>query len=484
MCVVEFVSSDSRKKCVMKPLQIKTWAFLALTAVCGAARADVITDWNTTASSYIRQHAGFQYSRTLTMLHVAQFDAINAVVGGFEPYALYISAPGASPEAAAAQAAYTILTNISRNDVSTLNSALNRSLTAIPDGQAKEDGIALGRLAANTIIQLRAADNRQLTIPAPTSNALGKWRPAPPNNAPGDGAQYKYFLPWSMRSQAQFRPQPPPPLTSEQYARDVEEVRLIGRRSSTNRTASQTAAANFHFAGDQAFLRPAVVQRTPPLIESARAHALYYMMAEDVSIAFLEAQYAYSLWRPIHAIRLADRDGNDGTNVETDWFPYLETPDHPEYPSGTCAHVSAAIIVLTNFYGNDFSFTSTSGNGSTRRYDRLTDVIGDSVEARIAAGAHYRFSCDEGVQIGQRIAEHALRTVLRPLPYLAAGGVTEDRSFEVHLRPGAALTYVLETSSDLSQWTPWVTNSVDVFLHNDANAAGGNRRFYRALLKP
>lgn len=191
-----------------------------------------------------------------------------------------------------------------------------------------------------------------------------------------------------------------------------------------------------------------------------------------------------SFWRPSHAIRLADRDGNDATHVVTNWLPYLNTPNHPEYPSGTCANTAASIVILTNFFGNDFAFTAISRNGPSRQFARLTDAIGDAVEARVAAGAHYRFSCIEGVELGRRIAEHALTTAHRPLPLLQARRMADPSAFEVHVHRGSPLTYILEASPDFSQWKPWLTNTADIILHQDGTAAASDRRFYRATLNP
>ena len=117
----------------------------------GFTRADLIADWNKTASDYLVQNAVNHYDRGMTMVHVAQFDVVNAVSGGYVPYLLNVSAPGASPEAAAAQAAYTILTNISRANISTLNNALQKSLANIPPGRGKDDGLQLGQAGGSRV---------------------------------------------------------------------------------------------------------------------------------------------------------------------------------------------------------------------------------------------------------------------------------------------------------------------------------------------
>jgi hypothetical protein len=463
----------------MKTHSLLLAAVLLGTAVSSpTARADVISDWNRTASDYLNQHASSQYLRGLTMVHVAQFDAVNAVGGGYTPYALDVAAPGASPEAAAAQAAYTILTNISRGSLSTLNSALNRSLTAIPDGPAKEQGRELGRFAAGAIIRLRAADNVDLPITPPVSTVPGKWRLSPPNTSPGTGANARYQLPFTLRGPAQFRPGPPPALTSAEYAADFEEVRLLGARNSAVRTADQKQAADFHWAGDQPYLKAARQARELTLIESARAHALYCMVLSDAVIAYLEAQYAYSFWRPYTAIRLADTDGNDATAPDPSWNPLWDTPNHPEYPSGTCTMTAGQVAVLKHFYGDDFGFTASyvyNGTTYSRTYARLSDVPDDAVIGRIAAGGHFRTACLEGLEMGRKIAAQALQNFLRPLPRLAG----QPGPGEFQLRLGESFPYVVETSADLRDWLPWQTNHYGAVLHTDPWFASGTNRFYR-----
>jgi hypothetical protein len=276
-------------------------------------------------------------------------------------------------------------------------------------------------------------------------------------------------------------------LTSTQYADDVNEARLLGAQNISTRTLDQTAAAGFHAAPDLAYLKPAMASRTLPLIETARAVALYYMARTDAGTAFLEAQYAYSFWRPYHAIRLADTDGNDATTANTTWKPLWDTPNHPEYPSGTCRFTTASIEVLMHFYGDEFSFTATYQGSShqwTRKFDRLSAVPGDAVVGRIAAGAHFRTACVTGVEMGRNIAGHALENFLRPVPQFTGTAQPKPGEFQLHLNPGRAFSYVLETSGDLSQWTPWQTNALGVASHSDVAAGGADRRFYRALIRP
>src|SRR4030095_11861618 len=72
-------------------------------------RADVITDWNDIALPLLRTAPKISANRQFAIIHVAQFEAVNAVVGKYTPYVVNVAAPSASPEAAAAQAAHDLV---------------------------------------------------------------------------------------------------------------------------------------------------------------------------------------------------------------------------------------------------------------------------------------------------------------------------------------------------------------------------------------
>ena len=320
----------------MKPcIVLLAASLLVAPAATPPSHADVISDWNRIGDRYLVQYAGNQEERGLAMMHLAQFEAVNAVVGGYAPYALNLAAPGASAEAAATQAAYTVLTNISRTDLSTLNAARQTSLAAIPEGPAKNDGIQLGRFAADAIIQLRAADNLDLVVPAPSSTAIGRWRPTPPSYTPGVSAELRYLTPFTMTTVAQFRQGPPPPLTSEQYATDYTEVRLIGGRGSAARTPDQTEAARFYESLGYANVWNAVLpRRALSLVESARLFALAHMAISDATASVCATKYAYGFWRPVTAIQNGEKDGNDATPGDPTWTSFFDT--HPQADWAAC----------------------------------------------------------------------------------------------------------------------------------------------------
>ena len=417
------------------------------------------------------------------MVSVAEFDAVNAATGGYVPYALNISAPGASPEAAAAQAAYTVLTNISQANIANLHAALAASLNSIPDGPAKEDGIRVGRLAANLIIQLRAADNPNLAVPPPVpSSAPGAWRPTPPSFSAAFGMQGRFLTPWTMRTAAQFRPGPPPSLTSELYVRDYNEIREVGSRSFTNRTPAQTDSAVIRERDDENYILEIFAKKPLPLVESARRSALMFMAAMDAVIQAFDSKYAYNFWRPITAIRAGASDGNDLTVGDTAWTPYLETHNHPDYPSLLVATTSALINVMISIHGDDVEFDAVSQNGAkTRHFQKLSAYIDDAITARVIGGTHFRNSCDVAAEMGRQIALNAVECYLRPLPSVQSG-IRTAGEFQLSLTPGRTFPYVIQTSSDLLQWRPWITNIYGVVIQTDTNAAAADRRFYRTVI--
>jgi hypothetical protein len=464
-------------------IRTQTAILSLLTLLQTTLRADVISDWNRTGDLYLTQYAPapavFTGWRGLAMMHVAQFDAVNACIGGSVPYAFNIAAQGASAQAAAAQAAYCVLTNISRTNLATLDAALAASLSSVPESSARQAGILLGVAAADAIIQLHAADTPGLNVPALSSTVPGHWRPTPPNFSAGFGAQGRYLTPWTLRSAAQFRPGPPPSSTSALYATDYNEVRVLGSRIGTNRTPAQIDSAQLQETGED-WLNGVLTNHPLPLVESARRAALVYMCAMDALIAVFDAKHTYNFWRPVSAIRSGSLDGNDATAQDDSWTPFLDTHRHPEYPSLLVCLTAALTESLSLFHNEDFGFDAVSP-GKTRRFDRLSDYVDDATTARIAGGTHFRNSCDVAALLGRQIARNAFQNFLRPLPSL--GGPTGSGSeIQLHLQYGAPLAFVIEASSDLTQWTPWKTNFYGTIFES-VLTGGTDHQFYRAVAR-
>lgn len=460
---------------------------VALTALTlkPPGRADLISDWGGTASSHISQNSAggspgyFQTWRGGTMVRVAMFDAANAALGGYTPYVLNVTAPGASPEAAVSVAAYTVLTNLGTAGLDALNTALSSSLSTIPNGPAKEAGMGIGKLAAETIVRLRAGDNPGLSVPGPpNTSAVGRWRPTPPNFSPAFGTQARYLTPWTMRSPAQFRPGPPPSLTSAIYTADYNEIRVLGSRGNANRTPEQAASAELREKGED-WLADVYRQHPLPLLETARREALVWMAGMDAQIQIFDAKYAYNFWRPITAIRAGALDGNDDTPGDPAWTPFLDTHNHPDYPSALVLSTAAMVEILVLLHGDQFSFSVTSTNPDrTRTFAKLSDYVEDGITARVVGGTHFRHTCNVSAETGRQIARHAFQRYLRPVPRLQTGP-SHPGDFTLLLQPDLPFRYSIERSSDLAQWLPWQTRVHGPILLNDTNAASAEQRFYR-----
>lgn len=384
-----------------------------LSAIPAPCHADVITDWNATAIRAIKavNPNPLPASRALAMTHVAQFDAVNAVVRCYQPYAVDLSVPGASAEAAAAQAAYRVLTNLYPTQLPLLEAALGASLAKVSDGQPKTDGIALGNATATAILARRADDGSTASLPYTPGSGPGVWIPTPPANAPALLPHWRNVTPFTLSSPAQFRPGPPPALDSALYAADFNEIKALGDTNSVTRTVEQTAVGLFHIEfvpytlGSAA--QSAVDRVRPPLIESARLFALLNLAMADSFIAVWDAKFQYNFWRPVTAIRAADTDGA--------WTPLRATPPHPEYPAAHTIAAAAGAGVLAAIFGDEFSFTIESPTlpGQPRGFARFSDFPIESGNARVWAGFHWRNSCDVGAEMGRRIARQTFASTLR-----------------------------------------------------------------------
>ncbi|TWI05702.1 vanadium-dependent haloperoxidase [Bradyrhizobium daqingense] len=395
---------------------------VAALAVCvGTARADVIMDWNAKADAIAAEKKVLPVpqARTMSMLHVAMFEAVNAIDRRYTPYKLDLVADrSTSKEAAAAAAAYNILLTIYPDQKSALDTALHASLSGIPDTDGKANGIELGTIAASGVIALRRDDG---------SNAQESYRPATaagvyvPTVVPL-GTTVGSMTPWVMTSVSQFRPAPPPALDSETWSRDVNEIREVGARNSTTRTAEQTDIGRFWFlVGPPSFnpiVRQVALAKHMDLVDCARLFALAEIAGNDAIVAVLDAKYHYNLWRPTTAIRNADITHNPKTPRDSSWLPLGETPMHPEYPCAHCIVSASVSTVLRSIAGDDIgelSVTSPTAPGVTRKWSRIQDYSDEVSNARIYAGFHYRFSTEVGKDMGRKIGDLTVATQLRGL---------------------------------------------------------------------
>jgi hypothetical protein len=394
------------------------WISGALALSATAARADVIMDWNAKADALAveKQLLNAPNARGQAMLHIAMFEALNAIDRRYAPYKLNLTADRAtSREAAAAAAAYEVLLALHPDKKADLDAALAGSLAGITENEAKSKGIELGKQAAAGIIALRTNDG---------SNTPEDYRPATtagvyvPTTIPIESTSSK-IKPFAMTSASQFRAAPPPALTSETWTRDLNEIREIGSNTSARRSAEQTTIARFwFFTGPRTYntiVRQIAANRKMDLVDCARLYALTSIAGADAFIAVFEAKYAYNFWRPVTAIRNADLTSNPATPREASWQPLGVTPMHPEYPCAHCITASAVSTVLQHVVGNEIdeiTLTSPTAAGVTRKWTRLQDYSDEVSSARIYAGFHYRFSTEAGKEMGKKIGDLAVTTLM------------------------------------------------------------------------
>lgn len=393
-------------------------AALAFALPAIPAQADVIMDWNAKADAIgiEKQLVNSANSRAQAMLHVAMFEAVNAIDRRYTPYKLNLTADQAtSREAAAASAAHDVLVALYPDQKADLDATLATSLAAIADGEAKSKGIELGRKAASEIVALRTNDG---------SGAPESYRPQTspgvyvPTVVPIESTAAQ-IRPWVMRSASQFRPAAPPALTSDVWTRDLNEIREYGSLNSAKRSAEQTTIARFwFFTGPRTYngiVRQIAASKKMDLVDCARLYALTAMAGSDAFIAVFDGKYAHNLWRPVTAIRNADLTNNPSTPREAAWLPLGATPMHPEYPCAHCIVASAVSGVLQLVVGNEvaeITLASPTAPGVTRKWTKLQDYSDEVSNARIYAGFHYRFSTEVGKDMGKKIAELAVSTQL------------------------------------------------------------------------
>jgi PAP2 superfamily/Vanadium chloroperoxidase N-terminal domain len=443
-----------------------TLATAAIAAPTPAA-ADAVLDWNVTgfeATSTGGQNNA-ALSRPMAMMHLAVHDALNALERRYEPYVYTADRPyrqnaGGGPadpataaDAAIAAAARDVLVGVipawgtpeqQAKALAIVDKAYAATLAKLPDGPAKQHGIAVGQAAAAAMLLVRKSDGSSAAAQYAPGTAPGKWRPHPNpspanppiadpalavGNAPALLPQWAQMTPFTLVTSWQFRLAGPPSLTSAEYARDYDEVKRIGGKDSAARTDEQSQIARFWYEGSaQGWSRIARVlaaERGLDRWDSARLFALVNTAIADGFIAGFDTRYVYDLWRPVTAIRAGDADGNDLTIADPRWETYLNTPPIPEYPSTHSIAGGAAAAVLARFFGSDkTSFRMTSGApfaGITRSFASFSQAAQENADSRVYAGVHFRSACQDGIRLGQRIGARAFANYLQPYGELTSG---------------------------------------------------------------
>jgi len=383
----------------------------AAAAPAGSGSGAVVVDWNKELVKIVNtpgaQPATIHPTRSFAILHIAIYDAVDSIEPRTEPYLFAINAPaGARPDVAAAEAGHDVLLALYPSWKAGLDQQLADELATIPDGTAKLKGIAVGRLAATLALASRAGDGSSATPPAiPAGTQPGQYRPAPPAFTPPVFTQWPNVTPFVLQSADQFRPAAPAPVSSTAYAQALDEVRNLGSKTSTTRTADQTVIAKFWpgpiWVTWNEIAETSAMTHHADLARTARLFALLNLSFADTTIAFYDAKYHYLVWRPITAIR----EGGDPT-----WTPLLNTAPDPSYPGAHSAISSAGAAVLASFFGdhNNISVASDVLPGVIRTFDSYSAAATEAGLSRIFGGVHTRLDHVAGVEMGNAVAGFVL----------------------------------------------------------------------------
>ena len=405
---------------------------MSIAALFGAAvaKADAVLDWNVIAvnTAVTNSQNAFAQARYAAIVQLAVFEAVNAITGEYHPYlGTIVAPPGASPEAAAVQAAYRVLSTYFTASASILDAERANSLASIPDGQAKTDGIATGEAAALAMITLRANDGSsppQFKIPGPP--VPGEWQATPScpivnGVAVGIAYQWQNITPFGIPSVSEYLLDPPPVLTSHEYAKTYNEVMTVGAINSTEQPQDRSNVALFYAAASptQVFnqaVQQVAQERWHSLTENARALAVMNMAVSDSLVAAFFNKYHYNFWRPETAIRAGDTDGNPKTDADPSFVPFITTPCFPSYPSNHGSAANAAAETLRRIYGEGghlMTLSNPTVPSIVLQYTTFKQITDDISDARVYGGIHFRTDQVAGARLGDAIGKAVYRNNLR-----------------------------------------------------------------------
>lgn len=354
-------------------------------------------------------------TRSIAMVNVAIYDAVNASLGNPNNSYLKVSTPGGDTRVAASVAAHDVLVNLFPARAADFDAALSQQLARVPDGSAKANGMVTGGAIAAAMIAQRAGDG--INNPGAVS-----YTPAPPGTLerwqPTEGQTFAFphlskVDPWVLESGDQFRPSPPPALDSAEYAASFNQVKELGELNSTTRTEDETAASRYwatQTSNPMLTLALALTQdRELSTLENARIFALVSTVMADAAIATWDAKVHYDYWRPTTAIHEADLDGNPLTVADPEWQSLIAIPPYPGYTSGIMSVVGSGAAALQALLGNDFGFCLASNNGSPDRcWDNFDGMLTELMFARIWSGLHFDFDMFAGLELDRDIVRYTL----------------------------------------------------------------------------
>jgi hypothetical protein len=411
---------------------------LALLAVAGTLATpvlahegdpEVIVEWNSQLEATIPASGGPTLPRYYAMMHIAMFDAVNAIEGGYRSYTGYIpAARAASTDAAAAQAAHDVLVALLPAQTSNYDAALAARLAKIGPVRAGL-GAQVGREAARRILERRANDGWSVPQSFTPPALPGVWQPTPPAFAPAAFAQAGDVKPFALPTPHYYLPRRPPALNSQEYADALNEIKAIGGATSTVRTADQTVLARNWASIGYKELWSAVWNHVArdtarfehlSQIETARLYALLNIAMHDGVQTAQASKFVYQLWRPVTAIQRANEDLNPQTEADPTWMPLLPTPPYPSYAGNmACIGAASAQMLILYFGANEYdvnvTWTGLNGNANvTRNYSNFWAVAEDQAVSREYGGIHFHFDTTASQEVCPKVARYAFDNFLRP----------------------------------------------------------------------
>jgi membrane-associated phospholipid phosphatase len=378
----------------------------------------LVVDWNRELIAILgtpgAQPATVHPTRSFAILQAAEYDAVTSITRHGPSYLFSVfTRAGARPDAAADQAAHDVLAALYPSMKTGLDAMLSGELAAIPNGPGKHDGTRVGAVVARRLLLVRAADGSAATPPPFVAGTKpGEYRPTPPNFPAPVFTNWGSVTPFVLRSGRQFRPAPPPPVTSAAYAKALNEVKSLGQDVSTTRTADQTAAAKFWASAPiwntwNQVAQNLAATRHASLEETATVFANLDLALADATIGLYDAKYHYLVWRPVTAIQLGDSIGNPGIAGDPNWTPFAVTAADPSYPGAHSTISQAAATVLAAFYGQHQPLAITL-SGVTRTFGGFQAAANEAGLSRIFAGQHTRLDHQAGQLLGAQVASFVL----------------------------------------------------------------------------
>jgi hypothetical protein len=386
---------------------------------------DAALTWNTYAVNAVRASTPtkFQTDGMVYMSYVqaAVYDAVTKLEGRYEPYHDFAVAVthDASAQAAVAAAARTILDHYLPDQQAAVDAQYNAYLGTLTGNIA--GGVAVGEAAANDIVAFRTGDG--LKAATPSYGGIGPILPGQWQLQPGQAVQTPWLAtmrPFLLEGASQFRADPPPALDSHRYAKDLNETEAYGALNSTVRTREQKAIAYFWVGNNinqyNQTMQSVVGQHGMDLVDAAHLLAMGNIVSTDAGIACYDSKFFYQFWRPITAIRNADKDGNPETTADPTWQALLGVPGHPEYPSQHgCFTAGFSDALAAALHTKHLDVTMPGGeNGSSllttsQHFDNVNDIQKQVVDARVWLGFHFRNSVEQGEKLGNDVAKWELK---------------------------------------------------------------------------